>query len=473
MDYLPIFLRVQDRLAVVIGGGAVAARKAELLLNCGARVRLVAPELAASTRVLLQLHTAGEQMSHHCASFAGHHLEGAALVIAATDSDEVNAQVSRLARARGIPVNVADDADTSDFILPAIVDRSPVIVAVSSAGTTPVLARRVREQIEALLPTRLGALARFAGSQREQVNSVLRPALRRPFWERFFGAASNLEKLTRDESGARRAFSAELQAFATRKEGVPLGEVYLIGAGPGDPDLLTLRALQLLQQADVLLYDRLVSPTILERARREATRIFVGKDVGDSTLAQERINAMLITHAQRGLKVARLKGGDPLVFGRGGEEIAAVVRHGIAVTVVPGITAALGAAASAQIPLTLREVSQSVTFAPGHVAVADTLDWPALARSGHTVVFYMAMAQLSGLTERLRKAGAPADRPVALIAQATLPTQRVVHGTLADIAETARTGGFGAPALLFVGEVTRVVQQQALASLEPCLEGVA
>jgi len=473
MDYLPIFLRVQDRLAVVIGGGAVAARKAELLLNCGARVRLVAPELDASAQALLQLHGAAGRMSHQCASYASHHLEGAALVMAATDCAAVNTQVSREARARGIPVNVADDAATSDFILPAIVDRSPLIVAVSSSGTTPVLARRVREQIESLLPARLGALARFAGSQREQVNRVLQPRLRRPFWERFFGAASNLEKLAQDESGARRAFSAELQHFATRKDGIPLGEVYLIGAGPGDPDLLTLRALQLLQQADVLLYDRLVSPTILERARREATRIFVGKDVGDSTLAQDRINDMLITHARRGLKVARLKGGDPLVFGRGGEEIAAVVRHGIPVTVVPGITAALGAAASAQIPLTLREVSQSVTFAPGHVAMADTLDWPALARSGHTVVFYMAMAQLSGLTERLRKAGAPADRPVALIAQATLPTQRVVHGTLADIAETARTGGFGAPALLFVGEVTRVVQQQALASLEPCLEGVA
>jgi uroporphyrin-III C-methyltransferase / precorrin-2 dehydrogenase / sirohydrochlorin ferrochelatase len=249
--------------------------------------------------------------------------------------------------------------------------------------------------------------------------------------------------------------------------------VYLIGAGPGDPDLLTLRALQLLQQADVLLYDRLVAPEILERARREATRIFVGKEVGESTLSQDRINELLIEHARRGLKVARLKGGDPLIFGRGGEEIAAVARHGIPVTVVPGITAALGAAAAAQIPLTLREVSQSVTFAPGHVAVADTLDWPALARSGHTVVFYMAMAQLAGLTERLRNAGAPPDRPVALIAQATLPTQRVVRGTLADIAEAARTGGLGAPALLFVGDVTRVQQQQALESLEPCLEGVA
>jgi uroporphyrin-III C-methyltransferase/precorrin-2 dehydrogenase/sirohydrochlorin ferrochelatase len=473
MDYLPIFLRVQNRLAVVIGGGPVAARKAELLLKCGARVRLVAPELAASTQELLRQHGAASQMSHLCASFTAHHLDEAALVIAATDSDEINAYVSRTARERGVPVNVADDAEHSDFILPAIVDRSPLIVAVGSSGTTPVLARRVREQIESQLPARLGALARFAGAQRSRVNEVLQPALRRPFWERFFGTNATLERLAQDERAAASMFAAELESFSQHPDASGLGEVYLIGAGPGDPDLLTLRALQLLQQADVLLYDRLVSTAILDRARREATRIFVGKDVGESTLSQERINALMVEHARRGLKVARLKGGDPLIFGRGGEEIAALARHGIPVTVVPGITSALGAAAAAQIPLTLREVSQSVTFAPGHVAVADTLDWPALARSGHTVVFYMAMAQLAGLTQRLCAAGAPPDRPVALIAQATLPTQRVVRGKLADIAEIARTTGLGAPALLFVGEVTRVVQQQALESLEPCLEGVA
>ena len=472
MDYLPIFLRVHSRLAVVIGGGAVAARKAELLLKCGAQVRLVAPELAPATQELLRHHSAAQTMSHLCASFDLSHLEGAALVMAATDSASVNAQVAGAARARGVPVNVADDAEQSDFILPAIVDRSPLIVAVSSAGTTPVLARRVREQIEALLPEGLGRLARFAGRQRALVHRELAPALRRAFWERFFGTTASLQRCAQADAPAQQAFEAELAAFAKQPPG-RRGEVYLIGCGPGDPDLLTLRALQLLQQADVLLYDRLVAPAILERARREATRVFVGKDVGESTLAQDRINDLLIEHARRGLKVARLKGGDPFIFGRGGEEIAALAQHGIAVTVVPGITAALGAAASAQIPLTLREVSQSVTFAPGHVAVADTLDWPALARSGHTVVFYMAMAQLAGLTERLQRAGAPPDRPVALIAQATLPTQRVVHGKLAEIAETARTGGFGAPALLFVGEVTRVVQQQALGTLERCLEGVA
>jgi uroporphyrin-III C-methyltransferase / precorrin-2 dehydrogenase / sirohydrochlorin ferrochelatase len=456
MDYLPIFLRVQNRLAVIIGGGAVAARKAELLLKCGAQVRLVAPELAASTQQLLRDPVAATHMSYLSATFAAHHLDGAALVIAATDSYAINAQVSRLARERNLPVNVADDAGHSDFILPAIVDRDPVIVAVSSAGTAPVLARRLREQIEALLPARLGLLARFAGSRRARVAAGLPAPLRRDFWEHFFGSAADLDSLAADEARASQRFEDQLRAFGTRGAATALGEVYLIGAGPGDPDLLTLRALQLLQRADVLLYDRLVSPAILDRARREATRIFVGKGVGESALSQERINQLLIEHARRGLKVARLKGGDPLIFGRGGEEIAAVSQHGIAVTVVPGITAALGAAASAQIPLTLREVSQSVTFAPGHVAVADTLDWPALARSGHTVVFYMAMAQLAGLTERLRQAGAPPERPVALIAQATLPTQRVVHGTLADIAARAHAGGLGAPALLFVGDVTRV-----------------
>jgi uroporphyrin-III C-methyltransferase/precorrin-2 dehydrogenase/sirohydrochlorin ferrochelatase len=306
MDYLPIFLRVQNRLAVVIGGGAVAARKAELLLKCGAQVRLVAPELAASTQQLLHDPAAAHNMSYLRATFVAQHLEGAALVIAATDSDTVNAQVSRLARERGVPVNVADDADLSDFILPAIVDRDPLIVAVSSSGTTPVLARRVREQIEARLPAQLGPLARFAGSRRAQVNEALQPGLRRPFWEQFFGSFANLERLSTEEGAASHAFAEQLQAFAARQDGAGRGEVYLIGAGPGDPDLLTLRALQLLQQADVLLYDRLVSPAILERARREATRIFVGKDLGESALSQERINQLLVDHARRGLKVARL-----------------------------------------------------------------------------------------------------------------------------------------------------------------------
>ena len=455
MDYLPVFLDLRARRTLVVGGGPVAMRKVELLLKAHALVRVVAPALHPE----LALYRDAGRIEHQPVEFEPSHFDGIVFAIAATDRPEVNGAVAAAGATRGVFVNVVDDQSASSCIMPAIVDRSPVVVAIGSSGQSPTLVRRVRAQLEALLPEGLGDLARLAGRARERIARAL-PDLdrRRRFWDRLFDGGIATAVLSGQAASAQAMLEQALEQEVRAVPGAGArGEVYLIGAGPGDPDLLTLRALQLLQQADVLLYDRLVSPAILDRARREATRVFVGKDVGESTLSQERINQLLIDHARRGLKVARLKGGDPFIFGRGGEEIAALAGHGIPVTVVPGITAALGAAAAAQIPLTLRDVSQSVTFAPGHVAVADTLDWPALARSGHTVVFYMAMAQLGGLTERLQKAGAPPDRPVALIVQATLPTQRVVHGTLADIAELARTGGFGAPALLFVGDVTRLV----------------
>ena len=451
MDYLPIFLRVQNRRALIVGGGAVAARKAELLLRSGAQVMLVAPEPSPAAHELLMAHPA--QITLLPAIFEPGQLRGITLALAATDSPSVNAAVASAARERGIPVNVADNAELSDFILPAIVDRSPVIVAVGSAGASPVLSRRLRERIEALLPAGLGNLARLAARRRPQVQAALPPEHRRLFWERFFDHLGD-PAFVADEAAAELAFGQLLNDFQ-RNAGRPTGEVWLIGAGPGDPDLLTLRAQQLLQQADVVLYDRLVPEAVLARARREAERVFVGKQRGAAALPQEDINALLVEHARKGLKVARLKGGDPFIFGRGGEEAAAAAAHGIPVTVVPGITAALGAAACAGIPLTQREVSQSVTFVPGHVAASDTLDWPALARSGHTVVFYMAMAQIDSLIARLIAAGAPPTRPVALIAQATQPSQRVARGTLADIATTARTAQFSAPALLIVGDVTR------------------
>ena len=452
MDYLPIFLRVQNRRALIVGGGAVAARKAELLLQSGAQVTLIAPGLADGTRELLDAHPA--RVTYLPAVFEPAQLRDATLVLAATDSPATNAAVAAAARERGIPVNVADDAELSDFILPAIVDRSPVIVAVGSEGTSPVLSRRLRERIEALLPAGLGRLARLAARRRPQVQAALPPERRRLFWERFFDQLGIDPVAVSDEAAADVVFEQLLEDFKANL-GRPTGEVWLIGAGPGNPDLLTLRALQLLQQADVILYDRLVPAAVLARARREAERVFVGKQRGEAALPQERINALLVEYALKGLKVARLKGGDPFIFGRGGEEAAAAAAHGIPVTVVPGITAALGAAASAGIPLTRRQVSQSVTFVPGHVAVSDTLDWPALARSGHTVVFYMAMAQLDALTARLIAAGAPPTRGAALVAQATQPQQRVARGTLGDIAATARAAQFSSPALLIVGDVTR------------------
>ena len=469
MDYLPIFMSVRDRRVVVIGGGAVAARKAELLLSCGARVRIVAPLLERSARELL----AAAHVEYLAATFSPAHLEGAVLALAATDSTAVNAAVAAAAGERNVPVNVVDDAAHSTFTLPAIVDRSPVIVAVGTEGAAPVLARRLREQLEALLPARLGVLARFAGRRRSAVQHALPRAQRRRFWEQLFGGPIGARVLEGDEPGAAQAFERELAAFRAPGHS-PAGEVYLIGAGPGDPDLLTLRALQLLQQADVILYDRLVSTAVLERARREAQRIFVGKDAQQLGVSQERIHELLIEHAQRGLRVARLKGGDPFIFGRGGEEIEALAARGIPVTVVPGITAGIGAAAATGMALTHRHLAQSVTFAAGHFADHGTLDWEALARPRQTVVFYMGVAQLENIVAALLTAGAPAERPAAVIERATLPEQRVLRASLGEIAARARAAQIGAPALLIVGEVAAAAEHAALQSMTAAaLEGVA
>jgi len=431
-------------------------------------VRVVAPVLGRAATELLA--RASDRLTHLAAEFHPDQLDSAVLAIAATDSRETNAHVSRAAQERRIPVNVADDPELSSFILPAIVDRSPVIVAIGSQGSAPVLARRLRGQLEALLPARLGALARFAGARRPSVQHALPPSKRRPFWERILGGRIGAQVLAGDESGAAAAFEADLDAFRSREARV--GEVYLIGAGPGDPDLLTLRALQCLQEADVILYDRLVSEAVLDRARREAERVCVGKRAQDGT-AQERINALLVEYARRGLRVVRLKGGDPLVFGRGGEEIDALARHGIPVTVVPGITAALAAAAAAAVPLTQRGVSQSVTFATGQSAADDSLDWAALARPLHTVVFYMAVAQLERIVTRLCEAGAPPDRPAALVERATLPEQRVLRTRLADLAQLARARSIAAPALLIIGEVAAGEEAGAIDSLTETLKGAA
>jgi uroporphyrin-III C-methyltransferase / precorrin-2 dehydrogenase / sirohydrochlorin ferrochelatase len=470
MDYLPIFLRLQGSNAVIVGGGAVAARKAELLLRCGARVTLVAPELSRAAGELLAHSQANA--SHLAAVFVPEQLDGATLAIAATDSPQVNAEVAAAARARQLPVNVCDEPELSSFIFPAIVDRSPVIAAVGTEGHAPVLARRLREQLEALLPERLGALARFAGRRRRAVHQALPAAERRPFWERIFNGPVSAQVLQGDESSAEVSFARELAASRSSSGRQP-GEVYLIGAGPGDPDLLTVRALQLLQQADVILYDRLVSQGVLERARREAERVFVGKDREGDHEAQERIHELMASSVARGLKVARLKGGDPFIFGRGGEESEFLERHGIAFTVVPGITAGLAAAATAVLPLTRREIARSVTLATGHCADREALDWHALARPWHTVVFYMSVSSMDQIAEQLLAAGAPPDRPAAVIERASLPGQRVVRSRLADIASRARAEHIVTPALLIVGEVAAEREHSALRAAAEALRGVA
>jgi uroporphyrin-III C-methyltransferase/precorrin-2 dehydrogenase/sirohydrochlorin ferrochelatase len=459
MDYLPIFIQLRGAPAVVVGGGNVALRKVDLLLKAGARVTVIAPKLHEDLRALAERG----QLDYIALEFQPHHLDGTSLVVAATDSREVNAAVSAAAQARRVPINVVDDPELSTFIFPAIIDRSPVVVAVGSSGNSPVLSRRVRQQIEALLPARLGALARFVGDRRKDVQRRLAPEQRRPFWERIIGGIVGSRVLAGDERDAQAKFEGELAAshnFAVQAESEgKVGEVYLIGAGPGDPDLLTLRAVQLLQQADVVLYDRLVSDAVLERARRDADRVFVGKETGgDHHATQARIHELLVQYAKRGLRVARLKGGDPFIFGRGGEEIEALNAHGVPYVVVPGITAALGAAASASIPLTHRRIAQSVTFAAGHSLDDETLNWRSLAQPHHTVVFYMAVAQMPRIVERLLAAGAPSDLPAALIERGSLADQRVLRGTLGTIAEIARQAEVQPPTLLIVGEVASLAK---------------
>src|SRR5690348_12856629 len=314
MDHLPVFLQLRGRPAVVVGGGQVAARKIDLLLRSGAQVTVIAPELLEE----LRKPAARGLFRYIPAPFDDSHLNEAELAVAATNLRDVNIAVSTSARKRRIPVNVVDDPDLSTFIFPAIIDRSPIVVAVSSGGQAPVLTRRLREQLEALLPARLGNLARFMGERRKAVQNALRRAARRPFWERVIGGLTASRVLAGDEPGAQRAFDRELYTSqltgSSATGGSGLGEVYLIGAGPGDPDLLTLRALQLLQQVDVVLYDRLVPDAVLDRARRDAHRVFVGKETGEQSV-QERINELLVRYAKQGLRVARLKGGDPFIFG--------------------------------------------------------------------------------------------------------------------------------------------------------------
>lgn len=457
MDYFPIFLRLAGEPVLVVGGGEVAARKIDLLLRTSAQVRVVAPELVPG---LAELAAAGD-IVHVASEFRPEHLDGVRLAIAATDKRAINAWVARQAVRRNIPVNVVDDRELSSFIVPAIVDRSPVVVAVGSSGDAPVLTRRLRERLESFLPQRLGALAKLAGKLRPTIKARIEtPARRRRFWENFFDGTLAADVLAGREDAADPALPGRVvESFAQiAHRPQAAGEVVLVGAGPGDPGLLTLRALRALQNADVILYDRLVSAEILDLARRDAERIYVGKTAGGAQVSQEEINAQLVQLAQQGKRVCRLKGGDPFIFGRGGEELEALAAAGVRFEVVPGVTAAAGCAAYAGIPLTHRDHAQSLVFVTGHVKdeAGDALDWNHLARPAQTVVFYMGLGHLEQILQRLREHGAPQSRAAAIVEQGTRAAQRVVTGTLADLAQKAQAAGVQSPALLIVGEVTRL-----------------
>jgi uroporphyrin-III C-methyltransferase/precorrin-2 dehydrogenase/sirohydrochlorin ferrochelatase len=456
MDYFPIFLRLAGEPVLVVGGGEVAARKIDLLLRTSAQVRVVAPELVPG----LAARAAAGEISHLATEFRPEHLDGVRLAIAATDKHAINAWVARQAERRNVPVNVVDDRELSRFIVPAIVDRSPVVVAVGSSGDAPVLTRRLRERLESFLPERLGALAKLAGKLRPTIKSCIEsPARRRRFWENFFDSPLAGDVLAGRQDAADPALPGRVvDSFAQlAREARDAGEVVLVGAGPGDPGLLTLRTLRALQNADVILYDRLVSAEVLDLARRDAERIYVGKTAGGAQVSQEETNALLVRLAQQGKRVCRLKGGDPFIFGRGGEELEALAAAGVRFEVVPGVTAAAGCAAYAGIPLTHREHAQSLVFVTGHTQGDDAaIDWNQLARPAQTVVFYMGLGSLEQTLLRLREHGAPDSRAAAIVEQGTRPEQRVVTGTLADLAHKVREARVQSPALLIVGEVARL-----------------
>ena len=444
MRHFPAFLDLRGRPALIVGGGEVASRKLALLERAGAEVTVVAPRAAPPLRE----RAARGELRLLCREFLPSDLEGAALVVVATSARASNRLIARHCRARGILVNVVDDAQASSFIVPAIVDRDPVVVAISTGGASPVLARRIRERLEASLPTRLGELARWLASLRDKARS-LPAAARRRFFEGLIDGAAGRDLIAGDPRLAEALARAPPPPAASARS----GEVVLVGAGPGDPELLTLKALRALQDADVILHDRLVSDGVLDLARRDALKIGVGKTGGGEATSQRSINAALIEHARRGLRVVRLKGGDPYVFGRGGEEVAALAAAGITVRVVPGITAALGAAAAAGIPLTHRDCAGGVTLLTAQAHDGSEPDWPSLATPARTVVFYMGLARIGRIAAALVAHGAPRSRPAAVIAGATTAAERIVAGTLGDIAARCERGGLQSPALLVVGDV--------------------
>ncbi|HFD81509.1 MAG TPA: uroporphyrinogen-III C-methyltransferase [Gammaproteobacteria bacterium] len=452
MDFFPIFMDLRGRDCLVVGGGKVAARKVGLLESAGAQLTVVAPQLCPELASL-----AGEgRIAHQARDFDDADIDGKALIVAATDDAAVNRRVSELAQARGLPVNVVDQPQLCSFIMPSIIDRSPVQVAVSTGGSSPVLARLLRARLESYVPAAYGRLAQLVAGFRERVKERFASGeQRRQFWEKVLqGEVAELLFAGRDEAAAEVLEKAlEENDFDAQ----PQGEVYLVGAGPGDPDLLTFRALRLMQAADVIVYDRLVAPPILEMARRDAERIYVGKERDNHALSQENINQLLVRLAKEGKRVVRLKGGDPFIFGRGGEEIATLMENGVNFQVVPGITAASGCASYAGIPLTHRDYAQSVVFVTGHLQDGSVdLNWKALAHRNQTIVFYMGLHGVGVVAQQLVRHGLPETTPVALVQQGTTQNQRVLITDLKHAEQTVRDEQVKPPTIIIVGEVVEL-----------------
>lgn len=455
MDNLPLFYNVRDKWCLVVGGGGIAARKAGLLMRAGARVRLVSPQVQTS---LAERILAGGGAVHQ-RNFDATDLDGAVLAVAATDQEDVNRQVSQLAHTRHLPVNVVDSPALCSFILPSIIDRSPIVIGVSSGGASPVLARMIRARLETLIPASYGRLASLVGAVRDEVKARF-PDLnqRRGFWESVLSGPVAESVFSGREAEAERLLQDMVQQ--ADPSAWHRGEVYLVGAGPGDPDLLTFRALRLMQQADVVLYDRLVSPDVLDLVRRDADMIYVGKKRSEHAVPQDQINQYLVDLAKEGHRVCRLKGGDPFIFGRGGEELDKLFANNIPFQVVPGITAASGCASYAGIPLTHRDFAQSVRFVTGHLKDNSlNLDWTNLAAEQQTLVFYMGLVGLPVICEQLISHGMDPAMPAALVQQGTTRHQKVFAGTLSSLPDLVAAHDINPPTLIIIGRVVSLQEK--------------
>ena len=450
MDYLPVFLKIQSASVLLVGGGDIALRKARLLVSAGASISVVSLQLHSELKILIS--QSGGQ--YYCQEYDVDLLDNCALVVAATDQQTVNKKVSEDAKNRMLPVNVVDQPELCSFIFPAIVDRSPLMIAISSGGKSPVLARSIRAKIEALIPTSYGILASFVGRLRKLVQKSLPENQRRDFWEKVINGPIGSQVLAGRQLQGEQALK---EALIVKDDLEHEGEVFLVGAGPGDPDLLSIKALRLLQMADVVLYDRLVSEKIVDLARRDAQRIYVGKARDKHTLPQQEISQLLVDLAKKGKCVIRLKGGDPFIFGRGGEEIELLAENHIPFQIVPGVTAASGCSAYAGIPLTHRDFAQSVRFVTGNLKDGTVnLPWQELVMGGQTLVFYMGLNGLSIICEQLMAHGRARDTHIALVEKGTMVDQRVFRGTLETMVEIVNKEQVHAPTLIIVGEVVEL-----------------
>ena len=449
MEFLPLFFDLKNRAVLIVGGGDVALRKARLLEKAGAQITVISPIINQALKDLA-VNTQGNALNKE---YDSESLSGFTLVVAATDNRAVNKKVSEDAKQTNVPVNVVDHPELCSFIFPAIVDRSPIIAAVSSGGSSPVLARLLRAKLETVLPATYGRLATLAEKYRNQVKARFEHInQRRGFWENILQGPVSELVFAGKEIEAEDLLKSELSGSSLPNR--ELGEVYLVGAGPGDPDLLTFKSLRLMQQADVVIYDRLVSEPILNLCRRDAQMVYVGKARSDHAVPQEGINQLLVKHAKAGHRVLRLKGGDPFIFGRGGEEIEELAEAGVPFQVVPGITAAAGCSSYSGIPLTHRDYAQSVRFVTGHLKnnSAD-LPWAELVHPNQTIVFYMGLMGLPIICDQLIKHGMSASTPMALVQKGTTPQQKVVIASLDTMVEKLKENPVSAPTLIIVGEV--------------------